>query len=235
MAKGLPYFKFTPSEWLTGDICFEDLESQGLFINICAWYWQRDGVLSVDDINKRYNKPTALVSLSNRFFNVENNQISIAFLDEQLIERKHQSKENSKNGKLGGRPKRPKTLEEKPTAFISLSEIEANEKAIRIRKEEEKKRIRTKTRKISFEDSELFDKDNFVKHFPTWHREKLRHYYDAALRYSIEGNKYVSWELAIQNWERRDAAKGMTYAPIVEEMTQAEINKQKEREFYARL
>lgn len=89
--------------------------------------------------------------------------------------------------------------------------------------------------KISFEESDLFDKDNFVKHFPTWQREKLRHYYDAALRYSIEGNKYVSWELAIQNWERKDAAKGITYAPIVEEMTQAEINKQKEREFYARL
>lgn len=92
-----------------------------------------------------------------------------------------------------------------------------------------------KVNKISFQDSDLFDKDNFVKHFPTWHREKLRHYYDAALRYSIEGNKYVSWELAIQNWERKDAAKGITYAPIVEEMTQAEINKQKEREFYARL
>lgn len=89
--------------------------------------------------------------------------------------------------------------------------------------------------KISFEESDLFDKDNFVKNFPTWQREKLRHYYDAALRYSVEGNKYVSWQLAIQTWERKDAGKGMTYAPIIEEMTQAEINKQKERDFYARL
>ena len=52
MAKGLPYFKFTPSEWLTGEICFEDLETQGLFINICAWYWQRDGLLKISDIEK---------------------------------------------------------------------------------------------------------------------------------------------------------------------------------------
>ena len=51
MAKGLPYFKFTPSEWLTGNICFEPLEVQGLFINICALYWQRDGQLSIEDIN----------------------------------------------------------------------------------------------------------------------------------------------------------------------------------------
>ena len=92
-----------------------------------------------------------------------------------------------------------------------------------------------KVNRISFEESEIFNKENFVKQFPTWPKEKLRHYYDAAHRYSIEGNKYVSWELAIKTWERKDAAKGMTYAPIIEEMTQAEINKQKEREFYARL
>lgn len=92
-----------------------------------------------------------------------------------------------------------------------------------------------KVNKITFEESNIFDKENFLKTFPSWPKEKLRHYYDAAHRYSIEGNKYVSWELAIKTWERKDAAKGMTYAPIESEMTQAEINKQKERDFYARL
>ena len=99
----------------------------------------------------------------------------------------------------------------------------------------EKVLSKTKPRKISFEDSELYDKHKFAEIFKDWSVEKLRHYYDAAHRYSIEGNKYVSWELAIKTWERKDAAKGMTYAPIKEEMTQAEINKQKERDFYARL
>ena len=198
MAKGLPYYKFTPSEWLTGDISFEDLETQGLFINICAWYWQRDGVLSIDDINKRYNKPTALHSLSIRFLNVSENMISIAFLDEQLIERKHISKENSKNGSKGGRPK---TKDIKPTAFNSLSESKANQNPIR--KEEEKKR-KELPRKISFEDCELFDKNIFLETFKTWSKEKMGHYYDAALRYSVEGNKYVSWKLAIESWAKKD-------------------------------
>jgi hypothetical protein len=147
MAKGLPYFKFTPSEWLTGDICFEDLETQGLFINICAWYWQRDGNLTISDIEKRYNKPTALSSLSNRFLNVENGIIKIVFLDEQLEERKHISKTNSENGSKGGRPK---TLEEKPTAFISVSEIKPTENPIR--KEEEKKKKRKESVIPSFLD-----------------------------------------------------------------------------------
>jgi hypothetical protein len=69
---------------------------------------------------------------------------------------------------------------------------------------QEKKEI--KPRKIRFEDSELFDKFKFKDNFPEWSKEKLTHYYDAALRYSIEGNKYVSWKLAIQTWERKDTA-----------------------------
>lgn len=60
--------------------------------------------------------------------------------------------------------------------------------------------------KISFEQSEIFDKFKFKEHFQDWSKEKLAHYYDAALRYSVEGNKYVSWELAIKSWERKDVA-----------------------------
>lgn len=130
MAKGLPYFKFTPTEWLTGDICFESFEVQGLFINICALYWQRDGLVSLEDINKRYKKPTALDSLLDRFISVNNGFISISFLDEQLVDRNHISKTNSLNGSKGGRPK---TLDKKPNAKRTQSELNP----IRIRKEEE--------------------------------------------------------------------------------------------------
>jgi hypothetical protein len=220
MAKGLPYFKFTPSEWLTGDICFEDLEAQGLFINICAWYWQRDGVLSIEDINKRYNKPMALVSLSNRFFNLENNQISIAFLDEQLIERKHQSKENSKNGKLGGRPKVLKTLEEKPTALISLSETKANEKAIRIRirKEEEKIDIF----KTTLQDCEkLFIEKtayNWQEQFAKNEASKFYNFY-AAKGWMVGKNKMKSLTHAISGWisrcDQTPASKPLDQTPII--------------------
>lgn len=135
MAKGLPYFKFTPTEWLTGDICFEDFEVQGLFINICAVYWQRDGKLSVEDINKRYKKPTAFDSLIDRFISVNDGFIHINFLDEQLHERGHISVVNSANGKLGGRPKTKGT---KPTANRPLTETKAKKSQEEEEKEEEK-------------------------------------------------------------------------------------------------
>ena len=135
MAKGLPYFKFTPTEWLTGDICCEDFEVQGLFINICALYWQRDGKLSVEDINRRYKKPTAFDSLIDRFISVIDGLITIDFLDEQLQERGHQSVVNSTNGKLGGRPKTKGT---KPNANRNESEMKANKSQQEEEEEKEK-------------------------------------------------------------------------------------------------
>jgi hypothetical protein len=135
MAKGLPYFKFTPTEWLTGDICYEDFEVQGLFINICALYWQRDGKLSVEDINRRYKKPTAFDSLIDRFISVIDGLITIDFLDEQLEERGHQSVVNSANGKKGGRPKTKGT---KPNANRNESELKAKESQQEEEEEKEK-------------------------------------------------------------------------------------------------
>jgi len=147
MAKGLPYFKFTPTEWLTGDITFEELNVQGLFINICALYWQRDGVLSLEDIIRRYKREDLIKELSGRFFSVSDGFISVKFLDEQLLERKHLITQNKINGEKGGRPKATPPLEEKPTANPPLSDgkpkltnIEEEEELRRRREEEKNKR-----------------------------------------------------------------------------------------------
>lgn len=133
MAKNFPYFKFISTEWMTGDIVYESLAVQGLFINICALYWQRNGELSLEDINKRYKAPEELKELTDRFFSVNDGLVSIKFLDEQLEEANHISKTNSENGKKGGRPKALETEGKKPTALPNESE----KKQIRIKEEEE--------------------------------------------------------------------------------------------------
>jgi uncharacterized protein YdaU (DUF1376 family) len=144
MAKNFPYFKFIASEWMTGDIVFESLSVQGLFINICALYWQRNGSLSIDDINKRYKNPEELAQLTDRFFSVNDGLISVKFLDEQLIEANHISKVNSENGSKGGRPKAPKTLKEKPTANRPLTDRKANESKEEKETEENKNKNKEK-------------------------------------------------------------------------------------------
>jgi len=64
---------------------------------------------------------------------------------------------------------------------------------------------------IPFEDSLIFDKNNFKAAFPSWSVEKLAYYYYSADAYSAEGNEYADWGKAIANWERRDKAKGLKF------------------------
>ncbi len=106
MAKGFPYFKFIATEWLVGDISFEDYELQGLFISICAIYWQRDGNMTILDVNKRCKSERVNELVKLNFIKISDGKIQIKFLDEQLIDAGHISKTNSNNGKKGGRPKK---------------------------------------------------------------------------------------------------------------------------------
>ena len=129
MAKELPYFKFEPAEYLTKDISFCSLGAQGLFINICAYYWQRNCKLTKNQLLKRLNHNKEFDELIDEgvIDLKENGQtIVIKFLDMQLLDVAKTSVQNSINGSKGGRPKKeksnPKESENKPTALIPLSE-----------------------------------------------------------------------------------------------------------------
>ena len=39
MSKELPFFKFNSTQWLTGNISYETFHIQGVFIKLCAEYW----------------------------------------------------------------------------------------------------------------------------------------------------------------------------------------------------
>ena len=54
MAKDLPYFKFFCSEWNDGDITLEDYETQGLFINICSYYWSNECDITFTKLKKKF-------------------------------------------------------------------------------------------------------------------------------------------------------------------------------------
>ena len=135
MAKNFPFFKFIATEWLTGNIVYESFETQGIFINICALYWQRDGVLSIDDITKRF-KGIDLEGGVLNYLSLEGKVISISFLDEQLVDAKHISKVNSNAGKESARVRaeRKSTTVERP-----LNEIQQPLNEIQQRKEKKRK------------------------------------------------------------------------------------------------
>jgi len=197
MAKNFPYFKFTATEWLTGDIVYETLELQGLFINICALYWQRDGKLTIEDLIRRYKNESLINELINRYIWNEQGNILIKFLDEQLIEANHISKVNSENGKKGAEAKRNKANAKRP-----LNDSEAilskEEKEEEINKNKNKNKIKEF---VFLSESELNKlNEEFATHEVEWMINKLNDYKAST------GKKYKSDYAAINMWVK-DAFK----------------------------
>ena len=138
MSKELPYFKFEPAEYLTKDISFCSFEAQGLFINICCFYWQRECDLTLKQIEKRFNNPGKLQELIDEgIIDVSGDKIAIKFLDKQLKEVTLRSEINSRNGAKGGRPKKQNKTETKANG----KQTESKTKGIREDKIREDKNI----------------------------------------------------------------------------------------------
>ena len=99
MAKDSPYFKFHVSEYNDGDIQLCSLEAQGLFINVCSLYWSRECNLLLSKAKKLFKVRDKVWQelIDENVIKVEDDLVSVSFLDEQLIERDKLSKQNSKN------------------------------------------------------------------------------------------------------------------------------------------
>lgn len=103
MSKELPFFKFFPGEWLQGDITLEDYEMQGIFINVCAYYWSKDCNLEKETLFKKFKGSLSQVEamLKLGLIKAKGTLVKIDFLDEQfkeLIERKSMLSEAGKKG-----------------------------------------------------------------------------------------------------------------------------------------
>ncbi len=155
MSKRLPYFQFEPAEWLAGDIMFCTLQAQGLFTTLKALYWQKDCDLMLEQALKRLKNEDLFEELiSEKIIKIKTGKIRINFLDEQWDKLSEKSKINSKNGSLGGRPKKQTETENKPNGFDSVSKNESETKALRreeIREENNnKKKEEFNARKLKF-------------------------------------------------------------------------------------
>ena len=98
MAKNLPFFKFFCSEWNDGDITLEDYKTQGVFINICSYYWSKECNVPFKHIYKRFKGVSEQIDIlvSNKIIYDCEGKLCVKFLDEQLEERKLKSEKNRK-------------------------------------------------------------------------------------------------------------------------------------------
>ena len=148
MAKELPYFKFYVSEWNDGDITLEDYEVQGLFINICSYYWSNECNLTLKKAEKKFRnaEPDLWQTLiTEQLIKVDDKgYLSISFLDEQAQERDKLCSTNAVNAKKGWDKRRENKRKESETnATASKPQSESDAKGMQYREEErreEKKR-----------------------------------------------------------------------------------------------
>ena len=106
MAKHTPFFKFDSSAWLGGAIQFTDLESKGLFIDLCALYWESEEPIKIDTkfkVRTRCPEGTLIKiigTLSDLDIIVQTEHgITIPFLDSLMTDRKKWLDKCSESGK----------------------------------------------------------------------------------------------------------------------------------------
>lgn len=90
MAKELPYFKFEPGAWDSGNIQMCSRESKGLFVDLCSLYWSRLGEVPYAlALQKLCNSNRLALQELEKYeiIVIKDDQITIEFLDEQLLER----------------------------------------------------------------------------------------------------------------------------------------------------
>lgn len=103
MSKHLPFFKFNSSEWLTGNISYESFHLQGVFIRVCAEYWNRSNQLTVDEAKLRTQDALSIDTLIEKgYIKNKKNKIVISFLDEEKNEIESKRKVLSESGRKGG-------------------------------------------------------------------------------------------------------------------------------------
>ena len=101
----LPYFKFFPSEWLTGQISFEDHSVKGAFVDLISFYWTKGCKMNEEQM-KKVTKRQHKYILDSGIVKIVDKQVKIDFLDTQLQDRLKVYEAKSKAGKMGGRPKK---------------------------------------------------------------------------------------------------------------------------------
>lgn len=82
----LPFFKFIPSEWIAGNITLCSMRAQGLFINLCAWYWKKECTLTLSQAIERFPDMDGLFEelTDNDLIIMTNQFVRIKFLDRQF-------------------------------------------------------------------------------------------------------------------------------------------------------
>jgi len=211
--KTLPYFQFWTDEWFNGDISLLDMRLQGLFLNICLYYWVRGCELTETQIRLKFKDLTD--EDWNTFFEFKilkrshNDRIQIAFLDEQLKDFEKLSRAGLKGAKARWENRTTKG------AHAIASKSHSNRNGINTNTNtniNKNKRIKEKvdrkenlaTRKLEFRKKV----ESFHTLYPQTMRDDFYYYWtehnETGYKMRFEMEKTFDVNLRLKTWARRD-------------------------------
>lgn len=172
MAKDLPYYKFEPGEYLTGNIQCCSLGAQGLFVNVQSIYWQRGCDLTKKQMYKMLKNDAFLDELiAEGIIKIKADKVEIDYLLKQYNVRCAISEVNTKNGAKGAQAREVNKLTAKPNSELS---IEAQSDVEWMKQMCAKHGTKTIDKWIATFDKHLVGKRNHVsiikykEHFDNW-------------------------------------------------------------------
>jgi len=131
-AKFLSYYKFTPAKWLAGEINLCSYEAKGMFVDLCALFWAKEGVLKQSFVEQRFSKCSA--SVKQELFDLEilsyqDGLLQINFLVEQLGEFEGISEKRAEAGRKSAEARKQNltSVEQNLTSVAICSTIKRRE------------------------------------------------------------------------------------------------------------
>jgi hypothetical protein len=212
MAKDLPYFKFFCSEWNDGDITLEDYIDQGVFINVCSYYWSNGCDVTYSKLIKKFKDCTDSIEVleNSGVLKVEGGDVWINFLDEQLAERKQTSKKNSEAGKASAEKRRLEKIQRQSNQNSTPVEIPLNGKSTikkrrEEKREEEKEEVQEKEQYRAFAHLSL-SQDEFDKLNKDYTKQQIDEILDSIENFA-NNKKYRSLNLTARQWLKKQFPK----------------------------
>lgn len=208
MAKELPYFRFEPGAWDTGNIQMCSRESKGLFVDLCSIYWSRLGELPYALALQKLcngNKDALQELINHEIFGVIDGQIVIDFLDEQLLERGQVSVKRREAAQKRWSDANALQLQSKSNA--NRREEKREEK----KKKEEKREEIGAGKPATIEERSLIFRDKCAEQLGTYSKETLRAFYDywtemndGGRRMRFEMQKVFDIKKRLITWQKNE-------------------------------
>lgn len=226
MANNLPYFRFFVQEWQNSKVSVENYKMQGLYINICAYYWVNDCDLTLLTLQKKFKNCKVLINemIKNGLIKHEkkHNKIQIDFLNLQYDLLSEKRKIRQAAGSRGGNAK---AMLKQKGSYKTYNKDNNNDK-IRERESQVSLPVEIIQNLVSLEKVILFFSQ---KKESSLEAEKFFYYYEAR-DWKIGRNFIKNWHALAEKWIKNDLKINTNHkinenGTTKQQSAQAEFNK----------